>query len=90
MTTIYNAERRKEYKRMQEQHQKPRPAPHSRTRRGDQPPPTERSRAPDSRPPQVRAITERRPQEDDEPTRSGREPQPENIHPRQHRRRRET
>lgn len=72
MTTIYNAERRREYKRTQEQHQKPRPAPHSRTRRGDQPPPTERSRAPDSRPPQARAITERRPHEDDEPTRSGR------------------
>lgn len=76
MTTIYNAERRREYKRTQEQHQKPRHAPHSRTRRGDQPPPAERSRAPDTQPATSAGNNGTPPAQDDEPTRSGRSRSP--------------
>ena len=47
MTYINPADTRREYKRTQEAHQKPRPQPRGDTRRGDQPPPTKRSRAPD-------------------------------------------
>lgn len=47
MTYTNPADTRREYKRTQEAHQKPRPQPRGDTRRGDQPPPTKRSRAPD-------------------------------------------